>query len=79
MKADLELTLTHDDGTWKAYNEVFIAEGESFESLDEQLRESIKSSGNYPEGSHIKVYMGFDSFPLGYKARYFNRYVDLVV
>lgn len=79
MKADLQLTLTHDGGTWKAYNELFIAEGESFQSLDEQLRESIKLSGNFPEGSHVKVFMGFDSFPLGYNARYFNRCVDLVI
>jgi hypothetical protein len=79
MKADLELTLTHDGATWKAYNELYIAEGESFKLLDEQLRESIKSSGSYPEGSRIKVFMGFDSFPFGYKARYFNRCVDIIL
>ena len=77
MKADLELTLTHDGDIWKAYNELFMAEGDSFKSLDEQLARSIKLSGNFPEGSRIKVFMGFDSFPQGYSARYFNRCVDL--
>lgn len=79
MKADLELTLTHDGDTWKAYNELIIAEGESFKSLDEQLRQSLKSSGSFPKGSRIKVFMGFDSFPLGYNARYFNRCVDIEI
>ena len=77
MKADLELTLTHDGDIWKAYNEFFMVEGESFESLDKQLTTSIKSSGNFPKGSRIKVFMGFDSYPQGYNARYFNRCVDL--
>ena len=48
MKADLELTLTHDGDIWKAYNELFMAEGDSFKSLDEQLARSIKLSGNFP-------------------------------
>lgn len=79
MKADLELTLSHDGGTWKAYNELFMAEGESFKLLDEQLTRSIKSSGNFPKGSRVKVFMDFDSYPQGYNARYLNRCIDLEI
>lgn len=79
MKADLEFTLTHDGDTWRVHNELFAAEGNTFKSLDEQLIQSIKSSGNYPQGSRIKVFMGLDCNPLGYSARYFNRCVDLEI
>ena len=77
MKADLELTLTHEGDTWRVYNDTFVAEGPTFKSLDEQLARSIKSSGSFPQGSRIKVFMGFAGQPLGYSARFFNRYIDL--
>lgn len=81
MKADLELTLTHDGDKWTVHNDVLIAMGESFESLDKELTKSIRLSGSFPQGSKIKVFMGFDSNPCdyisGYNNRYFHRCINL--
>ena len=77
MKADLELTLTHDGDKWTVHNDVLIAVGESFESLDAELTKSIRTTGYFPEGSKVKVFMGFDSQPCGYNNRYFHRCINL--
>jgi hypothetical protein len=77
MKADLQLTLTYDGKTWKVFNELFMAEGDTFKTLDEDLIKSIKSSGSFAHGSRIKIFMDFDDSPVGHKARFFNRYIDL--
>jgi hypothetical protein len=79
MKADLELTLTFDGNQWTVHNDVLIAIGESFETLDMELTRTIRSSGYFPAGSRVKVFMGFDGKPCGYNNRYFNRCVDLEV
>lgn len=81
MKADLKLTLSHDGDKWTVYNESLMAMGDSFESLDEELTRSIKSTGCFPIGSKIKVYMGFDGKPsevIGSdNNRHFHRYINL--
>lgn len=81
MKADLKLTLTHDGDKWTVHNETLIAMGESFASLDEELARSIKSTGCFPQGSKIKVFMGFDGKPVDYNDnnsnRHFHRYINL--
>ena len=61
----------------KIFLEIFAAEGDTFKSLDEHLAESIRSSGSYPSGVSIKIFMGFDSKPFGYNSRYFSRCINL--
>jgi len=77
MKADLELTLSHDGDKWTVHNDVLTAMGDTFESLDKELTRTIRLSGYFPSGSKIKVFMDFDGRYYNESNRYFHRFIKL--
>lgn len=84
MKADVELKLVHDGSHWIVSNAEFTASGDTFEALDTNLGEVLKSSGKYPEGGQVSIFMGydFDTFPTWlrqYHNHYFNRLLKLTL
>ncbi|UCE88654.1 MAG: DUF5395 domain-containing protein [Pseudomonadota bacterium] len=80
MKADLEMNLIHDGRDWIVRSEKLEARGENFADLDEDLKRTLRDSGDYPQGSHLTVFMGFDfdtipTWLRQYHTHYFNRFV----
>lgn len=82
MKADVELDLVHDGERWIGRNGALTASGATFWELDDDLRRALRDAGEYPEGSRVTVFMGFDydtipTWLRQYAAHYFNRYVAI--
>ncbi len=82
MKSDLELKLVHDGKDWVVSNDSITAKGMSLSELDDDVTRVLRQSGDYPKGTRIVVFMGFDfdTFPTWlrqYHSHYFNRLVTL--
>ncbi len=82
MKANLELKLVHDGKDWVVSNDSITAKGVSLSALDDDVKRALRQSGNYPEGTRLIVFMGFDfeTFPTWlrqYHTHYFNRLVTI--
>jgi hypothetical protein len=82
MKADVELCLSHDGWHWVARNPAFFVKGDTLHALDERLRISLLDTGDFPPGSRVTVFMGFDfdTIPIWlrqYHSHYFNRFLTL--
>ncbi len=82
MKADVELSLIHDGAQWVGYNGALAARGDTLEALDHDVRRALQTTGDYPAGTKVTVFMAFDfeTIPIWlrqYHAHYFNRYVAI--
>ncbi|GMR01598.1 MAG: DUF5395 domain-containing protein [Gammaproteobacteria bacterium] len=82
MKANLELKLVHDGKDWVVSNDSITARGVSLSELDDDVKRALRQSGDYPEGTRLIVFMGFDfeTFPTWlrqYHTHYFNRLVTI--
>ena len=82
MKADIELSLTHDGDLWICHNAALHAQGITLFDLDMEIQRVLRDSGDYAEGSQVRVFMGFDfdTFPTWlrqYHTHYFNRTVTV--
>jgi len=82
MRADLDLKLSHDGKRWVACNAMLEAQGEDFLQLDAALTEQLRARAEFPAGSRVRVFMGFDFDTLPrwmrqYQSHYFNRYVTI--
>ena len=80
MKADVEFDLIHDGQQWVANNGHWQAAGESLHDLDEDVKRVLSASGQFPSGSRVVVFMGFDfdtipTWLRQYHDHYFNRLV----
>lgn len=78
MKADIELSLIHDGEFWIGSNDAMEVKGVTISELDDALEHNLRKSGDYPPGSCVNVFMGFDfdTFPTWlrqYHSHYFNR------
>ena len=78
MKVDIELSLVHDGKYWVGRNNSLEVKGVTMSELDEELKRSLRESGDYTPGACINVFMGFDfdTFPTWlrqYHTHYFNR------
>ncbi len=81
MKADLELTITHDGEAWIARNDTISVAGRTLPELDGNLKEALRIDGRFA-GSKVTVFMGFDFslFPVWlrqFHTHYFNRFVTV--
>ncbi|HHC72325.1 MAG TPA: hypothetical protein ENK54_05445 [Thiotrichales bacterium] len=82
MNADVEFTLVHDGRQWVCRNDAITVNGESLAELDEELGRALRESGEYPPGSRLTVFMGFDfdtipTWLRQYHDHYFNRLVSI--
>lgn len=83
MKADLELTITHDGKEWIARNDAISIAGRTLPELDGNLVKALRTDGRF-KGSKVTVFMGFDFdlFPVWlrqFHTHYFNRFVTVDV
>jgi len=81
MKADMDIRLIHDGDQWVGHGDNLTATGNTLLDLDNNVRRILLESGDFPSGSKITVFMGydFDTFPTWlrqYHSHYFNRYVE---
>ncbi|MGD8566719.1 MAG: DUF5395 family protein [Gammaproteobacteria bacterium] len=84
MRADVELTLIHDGNEWVVSNDLYKASGKTFEALDNNLINALRHSGEFTQGTKVKIFMGFDFATIPtwlrqYHTHYFNRQVIVVV
>ena len=84
MKADLDIRLEHDGEQWLGHGLQLPARGETLMDLDAHVGQLLRASGDFPPGSRVTVFMGydFDTFPTWlrqYHNHYFNRYVEFDV
>lgn len=82
MKADVELNLVHDGEQWIARGGAVVAVGETLHEVDESVTHALRDSGDFPLGSSVTVFMGFDfdtipTWLRQYHAHYFNRYITV--
>ena len=82
MKADIELHLIHDGDRWIGRNDRLTAKGEELSDLDSDIRRILQQSGEYPVGSKLTVFMGFDfdtipTWLRQYHTHYFNRVLSI--
>ncbi len=82
MKADIELHLMHDGERWIGQSERLTVMGEELSDLDNEIRRILQKSGDFPVGSKLTVFMGFDfdtipTWLRQYHTHYFNRYVSI--
>lgn len=82
MKADLEVTLSHDGSDWIARHQTLEARGRTLPELDQNLAQRLRENGAFPASGQVTVFMGFDYDTLPtwlrqYTYHYFNRYVLL--
>jgi hypothetical protein len=82
MKADVELNLVHDGEQWIARGGELVAVGETLHDIDESVTDALRGSGDFPSGSSVTVFMGFDfdtipTWLRQYHAHYFNRYITV--
>jgi len=82
MRVDVVLKLVHDGDEWIVSNDSLHVRGNTFEALDTNLLDALRSSGQFSQGSKLTVFMGydFDTFPTWlrqYHTHYFNRLLKL--
>lgn len=66
MKAELELKIGHENGSWVVGDGEISASGSTLDELDENLRQALAASGQYGAGSTVRVLMrlSMKSIPL---------------
>jgi len=77
----MDIKLVHDGDQWIGQGHNLTARGDTLLDLDNHVRRILLESGEFPLGSKITVFMGydFDTFPTWlrqYHNHYFNRYVE---
>ncbi len=84
MKAQLEFKLSHDGDRWIGRNGDLVVSGETMQLLDNDICRVLQLSGQFPRGTRVRVFLGFDfdtipTWLRQYHSHYFNRLVTVTL
>ena len=82
MRADLEVTITHDGCNWIANHHLFKCDADTLEEIDQQITSIIHNTSEFKDQQFVEVFMGFDfdtipTWLRQYHTHYFNRILKI--